>query len=84
MRYFDMAISKEDRERFERQASDLAKIETDDPGTPERRKAMLAIINHFRVLLGFDPFPDENEEDDPELEFNRRADALGMARIRHE
>ncbi len=79
-----MAISKEDRERFEAQACDLEKIETDDPGTVGRRRSLMRIGNYLRESAGIEPLPYEEgaEEEFPELGFFRRAEALGMARIR--
>lgn len=79
----NMAISKEDRERFERQARDLAKIETDDPGTPEQRRAIIEFVSSIRVGRGgeaLQPEHDDEEDEFPELEFFRRAESLGMAR----
>lgn len=83
-----MVISKKERERFERQAHDLAKLETDDQGTPEQRRKMIKLINGLRATAGIEPLLDEEGDDDkkeefPELGFFRRAVALGMARIRH-
>lgn len=77
-----MTISKEERERFERQARSLREIETDSPGTPEQRQRMLELVNYLRVGDGFEPLTEEDEEEFPELGFFRRAQALGIARIR--
>lgn len=73
-------MSEADRERMRRQAADLAEADTDDPGTVARRRALLDGVNAMRVSDGAAPFADEDEEP-PELEFFRRARALGMARI---
>ena len=63
-----------------RQAQSLAESETDDPGTVAHRRAVLDGLNAMRASDGVEPFADEDEEP-PELEFFRRARALGMARI---
>ncbi len=69
-----------DRARMRRQAEDLAALDDELPGSVERRRALLEGINTMRVADGAEPFADEDEEP-PELEFFRRARALGMARI---
>lgn len=77
-----MPVSKEDRDRIERLVRDLERIETDDAGTPEQRRRILAVVNYLRTRAGEPPFPaDDEEEDYPELGFYRRARELGMAPI---
>lgn len=55
-------------------------MDTDEPGTVERRRALLDGVNARRIADGSEPFADEDEEP-PELAFFRRAKALGMDRI---
>lgn len=74
-------VTPEDRRRFEAQARALREIETDDPGTPADRRRVLDYINQRRVERGLEPFPDP-EEDPPELEFFRKAEARGMVAAR--
>lgn len=73
-------VSAADRDRLRRQAEDLAAVDDGGPGAYERRRELLDGINALRVADGSVPFPDEDEEP-PELEFFRRARALGLARI---
>lgn len=73
-------VSEADKARIRRQAEDLAMLDDDEPGSVERRRALLDGINALRAADGAEPFADEDEEP-PELEFFRRARALGMARI---
>ena len=73
-------MSEADKARMRRQAEDLAAADTDEPGTVERRRALLEGVNTMRTADGSEPFTDEDEEA-PELAFFRRAKALGMARI---
>ena len=73
-------VSEADKARMRRQAEDLAMLDDDEPGSVERRRALLDGINALRAADGAEPFADEDEEP-PELEFFRRARALGMARI---
>jgi hypothetical protein len=72
-------VTDEEKARFRRQAEDLAKIDDGEPGTVERRREILDGINAMRAEDGRSLFTDE-DEDPPELEFFRRAKALGMAR----
>ena len=73
-------VSEADKARMRRQAEDLALLDDDEPGSVQRRRALLDGINALRPADGSEPFADEDEEP-PELEFFRRARALGMARI---
>jgi hypothetical protein len=73
-------VGAADKARMRRQAEDLGAIDTDEPGTVERRRELLEGLNAMRIADGSESFTDEDEEP-PELEFFRRAKALGMARI---
>ena len=73
-------VSEADEARIRRQAEDLAMLDDDEPGSVERRRALLDGTIALRAAAGAEPFVDEDEEP-PELEFFRRARALGMARI---
>lgn len=64
-----------------RLSQDLAKIETDEEPSPERRAEILAWADASRARSGIPPLADE-WADTPEEEFYRRARALGMARAR--
>lgn len=74
-------VSAEDRWKFEQQARTLDEAGTDDPGTAVDRRRMLDLINRLRIARGREPFPDP-EEEPPELEFFRKAEARGMVAAR--
>jgi len=74
-------VTESDRRRFERQADALRSVETDDPGSVADRARVREMIRRRRVARGQDPFVDP-EEDPPELEFFRRAEARGMVAAR--
>jgi hypothetical protein len=77
-----MAISDEDKRKFRRQAEDLAKIDDTEPIGVETGREVVAWMNEIRAKDGTPPLEltDADEEDRPELEFYRRARALGMVR----
>ena len=72
-----MTVSERDRARMRRLAADLAESETDEPGTPEQRRAILAWINERRAEIGAAPLHDRA----PEEGLYERARSLGMDRI---
>ncbi len=57
-----MNITESERERFERQVRALEEIETDEPGSPEQRAWLLAIVNEFREAEGGQPVAPESDE----------------------
>ncbi len=75
-----MPISEEEKRRFERQIRALQSIETDDPGTPEQRRRMLAVINYLRAIAGEPLLPEDDNEDFPELGFFERAKRIRRVR----
>ena len=74
-------VSEDDRRRFEQQARALRSVETDDPGSVAERARVRDLIRRRRLARGLEPFVDP-EEDPPELEFFRRAQARVMVAAR--
>jgi hypothetical protein len=72
-----MPVSESDRAKMRRLARDLAESETDDPGTPEQRADLLALINEKRHEAGLEPLVDRA----PEEGLYDRAKSLGTTRI---
>jgi hypothetical protein len=70
-------VSDRDRAKMQRLAADLASGETDDRGTPDQRRDLLAVINADRARHGAEPLSDRA----PEEGLYERARSLGMARI---
>jgi hypothetical protein len=75
-----------DQARFRRQCESLAEAEHDGLGTPEARRAFAAGINRVLARAGHEAWltevDDHDDEDPPELGFQRRVRSLGMARSR--
>lgn len=78
----DMAVSGEDRRRWERQVAHLREIENDDEGTPEWQQSVHDAANRWRARHGISPLR-EWWEDESEIEFYERARALGLLRRVH-
>ncbi|MBI2709988.1 MAG: hypothetical protein HYX34_09870 [Actinobacteria bacterium] len=72
-----MAVSPEDRARWERQVAGLRTMETDDEGTPEWQAAMVRAENARPARVGA-PALKEWWEEPPEAQLHQRAKALGM------
>ncbi len=74
-----MAMTPEQRQRWDLQVAALRSEESFDRGTEEQRKAMLDAANRWRHEHGIAPLKDEFEDAD-ELGFHERALALGLRR----
>ena len=70
-------VSEQDKAKMRRLASDLADGESDDRGTPDQRRLILACINADRHEQGLPKLDDRA----PEEGLYERARSLGMARI---
>jgi hypothetical protein len=70
-------VTEQDRAAMRRLADALAESQTDDRGTAEQRRELLAIINEGRRRAGRPPLSDAA----PEEGLHERARSLGMARI---
>lgn len=70
-------VSQRDREKMLRVGRDLAAGESDDRGSADQRRAILAYINDDRARHGLPELADRA----PEEGLYERARALGMARI---
>jgi hypothetical protein len=68
-----VAVSPEDRRRFERQVAALRDGETEDEGTPASRAAAIEDADRWRAEHGIPPL-------DTEAELHRRARDLGLLR----
>ncbi len=68
-----MAVSAQDRRRWERQVAALSEADHDDEGSLEWRAQVHAWADERRVELGLDDL-------DTEPELHRRARALGLLR----
>ena len=75
--YARRMVTKPDKARMHRLAIDLADGESDDRGTAEQRRLILARINADRSAQGILPLNDRA----PEEALYERARSLGMARI---
>jgi len=73
-----MAVSPEDRAKWDRQVAALREIETESPSRPAVRAARIADANRWRESHGIPPLADEAEEYPPEMEFFERARRLGL------
>lgn len=72
-----MAVSPEDRAKWDRQVAALREAETEERPSEEVRQARIAEANRGRAEQGITPLRDEYE-DPPEMEFFRRAKRLGL------
>ncbi|MFM7225503.1 MAG: hypothetical protein ACKO1Y_08775 [Actinomycetota bacterium] len=66
-------VSDEERRIAARQAAALVAAETDEPGSDEQREAAIAAANADRLAAGLDELKTE-------IEFHRKAVALGLIR----
>jgi len=66
-------VSEEDRRSMARQAAALQALETVDTGDEEQRERAIEAANADRVLAGLDELKTE-------VEFHRKAVALGLVR----
>ena len=74
-----MAVSAEDRRRWERQVAGLREMENDDEGTPEWRRSVEEAANRRRAARGIPPLKEWWEEK-TEPEFYKLARARGLLR----
>jgi hypothetical protein len=74
-----VSVSDRDRRRFAAQARDLATLERDDAADDRSLRRAIEVTNRVREIAGI-ALIDEKAEP-PELEFYRRARALGFRRI---
>lgn len=72
-----MAVSPEDRAKWDRQVAALREAETEERPSEAVRQARIATTNRWRADHGMAPLRDEFE-DPPEMEFFRRAERLGL------
>lgn len=72
-----MAISPEDRAKWDRQVAALREAETEERPSDAVRRARIAEVNRGRAEQGIEPLRDEFD-DPPEMEFYRRAKRLGL------
>jgi hypothetical protein len=72
-----MAISPEDRAKWDRQVAALREAETEEQPSQEILEERVAEANRWREAHGIPPLKDEFE-DPPEMEFFRRAKRLGF------
>jgi hypothetical protein len=74
-----VAVSAEDRRRWERQVAGLREMENDDEGTPEWRRSVEETANRWRAAHGIPPL-EEWWEEKTEPEFYELARARGLLR----
>jgi len=74
-----MAVSPEDRARWDRQVAALREAETESRGSPEWRAEVFRAANAWRATHGIPPLLDEFDNI-PEAELHRRAEHLGLLR----
>lgn len=72
-----MAISAEDRKKWDRQVAGLREAETEQRPSPERRRVIIAEANLWRAAHGIPPLRGEFD-DIPEEGLYERARRLGL------
>lgn len=73
-----MAISPEDRAKWDRQVAALRERETEKRSSPEVRAARIEEANKWRAAHGIAPLKERPEEIPPEVELHERAKRLGL------